>query len=177
MTPSRLTRAREMAGLSVGQAVNLLGWPRAQLLAVEASDTPPSGEVIRALADLYGTSVEWLRGEPVDLRESTRAVLRQVEHAGDRATLTELLEAVQGTAPPNQPSVGSPENPLRVRTWTLEELREMQRRTAELAAAVQEAIACAHHLEQATCRSGRLDLAVMAVLAVSSETPNPEGKR
>lgn len=46
----------------------------------------------------------------------------------------------------------------------------MQVRAAELTAAVQEAIAVAHHLEQPRCRSGRFDL---AVLAIAGEMPPP----
>lgn len=97
MTPFRLTRAREMAGLSIGQAAKRLGWARGPLHAMEiGAGHSPSDDDLRRLAELYGVSVEWLRGEAVELPESTRQLLREVDHDGDRARLTELLTAIQG---------------------------------------------------------------------------------
>lgn len=96
---SRLTRAREMAGLSLAQANRLLGWKGTDTLAdMEAGDVPGDATAAR-LADLYGVSLAWLRGEDIELPESTRQVLREVEHTGDRVRLTELLEATQGRKP------------------------------------------------------------------------------
>lgn len=97
MKPSRLTRARELAGLSLAQAAKLLGWARGPLYAMEIGEgVPPTEDELRKLAELYGVSLAWLRGEDVELPAATRAVLRQVEHPGDRARLTELLTAIQG---------------------------------------------------------------------------------
>lgn len=92
---SRLTTAREMAGLSIGQAAKRLDWPTQMIERYESEDEVTSA-CRRRLADLYGVSVAWLRGETVTLPESTRAVLRKVEHTDDRQRLTELLEATQG---------------------------------------------------------------------------------
>lgn len=97
----RLRRARELAGLSLTQAARKLGWDG---LSLEEHETgacaalrwPLSDDEWSRLADLYGVTVAWLRGADVELPEATREVLRQVEHNGDRARLTELLEAVQG---------------------------------------------------------------------------------
>ena len=96
---SRLTRAREMAGLSLGQASKLLDWPRWMLERYESGKDDIPDVCLRRLADLYGVSLAWLRGEDIELPESTRQVLREVEHTGDRVRLTELLEATQGRKP------------------------------------------------------------------------------
>lgn len=90
---SRIARAREMAGLSRAQAARLLGW---LCLYEEDGEPDPNESQLAALADLYGVSIAWLRGQPVELSESTRDLLRSVEPPGERARLTELLEAVQG---------------------------------------------------------------------------------
>lgn len=100
MTPSRLTRARELAGLSIVQASRKLGWRDAKPLErIEDGDATASDDILQQLADLYGVSVAWLRGEDVELPAATRAVLREVEDHSDRARLSELLEATQGNRP------------------------------------------------------------------------------
>lgn len=47
-----LAEARETAGLSVGQAAKLLGWPRERILALEAGATATTAER-GALCDAY----------------------------------------------------------------------------------------------------------------------------
>lgn len=104
MKPSRLQRAREMAGLSIAQAVKLLGYGdsgpaaaanRATLEEIELRGD--AGEwLIGKLARLYGVRVAWLRGEDLVLRPETEALLRSVENTTDREKLRELLIATQG---------------------------------------------------------------------------------
>jgi hypothetical protein len=57
---------------------------------------PPSDDELRELPDLYRVSVVWLRVEDVELPESTRQLLHRIEHAGDRARLTELITTIHG---------------------------------------------------------------------------------
>ncbi len=68
MAENRSRRARELAGLSLGQAARLLGIARDALIAIEISglifQQIDLGELPHTrLADLYGVSVAWLRGE------------------------------------------------------------------------------------------------------------------
>lgn len=95
MTPSRLTRARNMAGLSIAQATRLLSCASSWIPQLERGLTAPDDADLAALAELYGVTVAWLRGAEVELPAATREALRQVEHDGDRAQLT-ALEAAQG---------------------------------------------------------------------------------
>ena len=96
---NRLKRAREMAELSLGQAARLLGWPKWMLERYESGTIEPTSNALRCLADAYGVSVAYLRGEDVELPESTHQVLREVERTGDRTKLTEVLTAIQGRKP------------------------------------------------------------------------------
>lgn len=97
----RLQRAREMAGLSIGQAIERLGYGeaaaanRATLEEIEARGRT-SDDLMARLADLYGVQVAYLRGDDLVLRPETEALLRSVESTDDRAKLTELLIATQG---------------------------------------------------------------------------------
>jgi hypothetical protein len=64
MTTNRAKLAREHAGLSLGQAVKLLGI--AELLIIEESDSAFAdlAEPDRTrMAELYGVNLEWLTGE------------------------------------------------------------------------------------------------------------------
>lgn len=111
MIPSRLIRARQMAGLSIVQATRRLGWPTTQsLLDFETGDCEPSATSLAMLADLYGVSMLWLRGENPPLPESTLGVLRDVESTYDRAALTELLTATR--CPMNPPTATVPSSLL-----------------------------------------------------------------
>jgi len=61
-TLNRARRARENAGLSVGQAARLLGTSADQLRSVEASDDRYAEADLPRIADLYGVSVDWMSG-------------------------------------------------------------------------------------------------------------------
>jgi transcriptional regulator with XRE-family HTH domain len=68
---NRSRRARESAGLSVGQAAKLLGVDRDAILRVEDLDAAfwsAQATVRRNMADVYGVSEEWLSGKG-DLRD------------------------------------------------------------------------------------------------------------
>ena len=68
---NRSRRARESAGLSVGQAARRLGVPTDQLRHVEESDAAFADADQPQLADLYNVNLEWLSGT-VELRDYAR---------------------------------------------------------------------------------------------------------
>jgi len=74
---TRIARARELAGLSTGQAVRPLGVDRAWLARVEAEQEPPTEAFLRDLAQLCRTSVAWLLGDAPQIPESTQELLRK----------------------------------------------------------------------------------------------------
>jgi ribosome-binding protein aMBF1 (putative translation factor) len=62
MVLNRSRRAREHAGLSVGQAARMLRLPIDQLCRIEENDAAYADSNPPRLADLYGVNVEWLSG-------------------------------------------------------------------------------------------------------------------
>ncbi len=93
---SRLTSTRIACGLSIAQACKLLGWQPDDLIVLEESAYlaahAASDSALRKLADLYRCSVAWLRGETAKLSDENEALLRTVDHTGDRATVREFME-------------------------------------------------------------------------------------
>ena len=95
----RCTRARESAGLSLGQAASRLGMDRADLMAIEqdadrTSEAAPS--MLPALAELYGVSLAWLRdGTRTPISED---IVRALDDASlydtDRQYIIQLLETL-----------------------------------------------------------------------------------
>lgn len=67
-TLNRSRRARESAGLSIGQAARLLGVATDQLCRVEEHDAAYADADPARLADLYGVNVKWLSGH-AELRD------------------------------------------------------------------------------------------------------------
>lgn len=61
-TLNRSRRARESAGLSIGQAARLLGVTTDQLRCVEEHDTAYADADVERLAEVYGVNLEWLSG-------------------------------------------------------------------------------------------------------------------
>lgn len=104
---NRLRRARETAGLSIEQATAKLGWARGPLRALEdgTAKYPVTEDSLRAMAGIYGCSVAWLCGETAELSLENEALLRTVEHTGDRATLREFMQMISTRDP------GAPEPP------------------------------------------------------------------
>jgi hypothetical protein len=90
---NRSRRARENAGLSVGQAARLLGVAVGQVKSAEKSDGAFEALGPTRLADLYGVSIDWLHGRS-DLRDY--AAVKQLDGEdkllfADRDQLAELL--------------------------------------------------------------------------------------
>ena len=65
-TSTRFQEAREMAGLSVGQAAQLLSFSLYELIEVESGKLAISNEQIKRLALFYEVDFEWLSGEELD---------------------------------------------------------------------------------------------------------------
>jgi hypothetical protein len=59
---NRCRLARELAGLSLGQAARLLGITADDLRRVEVSDACYAGANQTNLADVYGVNLKWLSG-------------------------------------------------------------------------------------------------------------------
>ena len=94
--PSRLRRAREIAGLSLGQAAAKLGWSQGPLQAMEVNaGYQPTEDDLRTLAALYGVSAAWLRGaDPVVPAAAARLLRESRIEPRDRDALEELLGAI-----------------------------------------------------------------------------------
>ncbi|WP_431655872.1 helix-turn-helix domain-containing protein [Pantanalinema rosaneae] len=62
----RIRKAREMSGLSQGQAAKMLGLHRPSVTEAEAGNRKVSAEEIAKFADLYKVDASWLLGEGED---------------------------------------------------------------------------------------------------------------
>lgn len=88
---TRIMRAREISGLSPGQAADLLGVDRAWLARVEAEQESPTEAFLAELAKLCRTSVAWLLGDALKIPEPTQRLLRDSTlDPRDRETLLEV---------------------------------------------------------------------------------------
>lgn len=101
MNEPRYRRARELAGLSLGQAAKLLGITRDSLVIIEACPRAQSPTVnVAAMADVYGVNVEWLTGEreQYDFAAVDRMIICGVDKDGitpkDRETLAEFAASI-----------------------------------------------------------------------------------
>jgi transcriptional regulator with XRE-family HTH domain len=94
VTENRVRRARQRAGLTVGQAARLLGITRDELKVIES---PYRQHVERAmeLAQLYGVHVDWLTGKtPIrDYAAIDRIAGADRLGARERDDLAELMAA------------------------------------------------------------------------------------
>lgn len=101
---NRLRRARELAGLSLGQAAKLLGWAQGPLYAMEIGEgVPPTDVDLAKLAELYHVPVAYLHGAEPKIPEALRRQLDDLEiSSGDRDTVLEFA-GVLSLHPP-QPS-------------------------------------------------------------------------
>jgi transcriptional regulator with XRE-family HTH domain len=93
----RVRRAREMAGLSLGQAARVLGCLRQTVADFEAGYSTPQPSHLQQMADVYRVSLAWLRGDDVKFPEATVRWLAQAPISDeDRDRLLELLTALDG---------------------------------------------------------------------------------
>lgn len=92
---SRLRRAREIAGLSLGQAARRLGTSTTALSDFEMGESTPSAATIRVLASLYCVSISWLSGaDPVIADDVRRAIDTAILSNADRASLIDVIGAI-----------------------------------------------------------------------------------
>lgn len=96
MAEDRRARARELAGLSVGQAARILGVKPAELRAVELGQVTSSALTSERLADVYGCSVAWLTGAvPRHDFSAINSILGGRElYSRDREAIAELLASL-----------------------------------------------------------------------------------
>lgn len=105
----RYRQAREQAGLTLEQAAKYLGWARGPLLAIESGvGHPPTEDEQRHMADVYGCSMQWLRGDHVEPPADLVRALRDAEVSDhDRDIVLEFAASIQG-----KPPVGTPRERL-----------------------------------------------------------------
>ena len=73
---SRLTLARQQAGLSQAQAAKLLEVSRPTITEIEAGRRKVSAEELVAFSDIYEVSVEWLSGKDAENADMMRDKLQ-----------------------------------------------------------------------------------------------------
>lgn len=72
----RTKKARKQAGLSVGQVVRLTGWHWQIASDLDSGVYPPDNRQVKVLADLYGVTVPWLRGDDTPLPAQTMEMIK-----------------------------------------------------------------------------------------------------
>lgn len=87
---TRLQAARDLAGLSQGQAAKLLGISRNEIAEMEAGKDTPSEALLTRVAEVYVVSESWLRGEVA--YQLSMDDIRRNRH------LAEQIEKLEGSA-------------------------------------------------------------------------------
>lgn len=98
----RYRRAREQAGLSPSQAVKLLGFnDRHSMEFLEAhGDRRATDANEQRMAEVYGCSIAWLRGDHVELPAALVEMMRDSKVSDhDRDILLEFAASIQGKPP------------------------------------------------------------------------------
>lgn len=97
----RLKAARELAGLSQGQAAKLLDFHRPTISEIEAGHRRVAADELARFAELYGVSINWITGtrdEP-DLSDPQLAVVARELiklRPDDIERVMQFIAAVQG---------------------------------------------------------------------------------
>lgn len=71
----RIRDARELSGLSQGQAAKKLGMHRPTISEIEAGRRNVRADELQAFADLYGVEISWLANEVVSDDKVDKAIL------------------------------------------------------------------------------------------------------
>lgn len=71
----RIRDARELSGLSQGQAAKKLGLHRPTISEIEAGRRNVKVDELQAFADLYGVEISWLANEAVGDEKVDKAIL------------------------------------------------------------------------------------------------------
>lgn len=95
LTTSRIRRARELAGLTIGQAARRIGWTVVDVSSFETGSATPSEIQLRMFADLYGVNLAWLQGADPVVAPATRALICGADISwAERDGLLELFGAI-----------------------------------------------------------------------------------
>lgn len=94
---NRYRRAREQAGLSLAQAERMTGIGRVTLQNFENGVLQLEVDVTKTLADVYGCSIAWLRGDHVEPPAELVKMLRDSNVSfHDRDIILEFAASIQG---------------------------------------------------------------------------------
>jgi transcriptional regulator with XRE-family HTH domain len=72
---NRLRSARDLAGLSQGQAAKILGFHRPTISEIEAGRRNVKAEELSSFANLYGVEIEWLTDDNFEEKNINNDIL------------------------------------------------------------------------------------------------------
>jgi len=109
----RLRAEREYINLKQEQVAEVLGISRAAVSAIETGRRKVSGQELKQLAKLFGTSVDRLLGADPEEDETTQALFRTTKKlsAHDRAQVLRFAEFLRNVGPPPEVLGDSLERP------------------------------------------------------------------
>jgi len=93
----RIREARELSGLSQGQAAKKLGMHRPTISEIEAGRRNVKADELQSFADLYGVEISWLANEAIGEEKVDRAILaaaRELSSMSD-ADLNTLISTIK----------------------------------------------------------------------------------
>lgn len=94
---SRVRSARELAGLSQGQAAKKLGMHRPTITEIEAGRRNIKSQELSALAKLYGVEISWLADGIIDEQKIDKEILaaaRDLSHMSEK-DIQALVETIK----------------------------------------------------------------------------------
>jgi transcriptional regulator with XRE-family HTH domain len=102
--PERLKQAREAAGLSQGQVSRILKMHRPAITEIELGGRKVSAGELKAFADAYKVSVEWLLGEPLTGGGKLKMAARKLGSLRDKDldTVMRIIDSLRKEPDPNQ---------------------------------------------------------------------------
>lgn len=106
---ARIRREREYLGLSQGQVGDVLKISRQAVGQIETGRRKVSSRELKALADLFGTSVDRLLGAELQIDATAQALFRATRELsqGDRQQVLRFAEFLRNAGEP--PAVERPE--------------------------------------------------------------------
>jgi len=102
--PERLRQARDAAGLSQGQVSRMLRMHRPAITEIELGGRKVSAGELKAFADIYKVSVEWLLGEPLAKSGKLRMAARKLGALKDKDldTVMRIIDSLRKEPDPGQ---------------------------------------------------------------------------
>lgn len=109
----RLRAEREYLNLKQEQVAAVLRISRAAVSAIETGRRKVSGQELKQLANLFGTSVDRLLGADPEVDETTQALFRTTKELSDndRAQVLRFAEFLRNAGPPPEVVGDSLEQP------------------------------------------------------------------